>query len=205
MKLVGMMGSPYVRRVAISMRLMDLSHEHKQISVFRDTEEFRAINPVIKAPTLILDDGEMITDSSMVIDYLESLVGPELSLLPKDPKQYRKVLSLIGLGLAVCEKAVTLEYEYNKPKAFHYEPWQTRITEQLSAALELLNQAAANKRDALWLATEQISQADVTVAAAWRFTQFRVPHLVDVEKYAALAAYSEQIEKLPAFAATPLK
>lgn len=48
MKLVGMMGSPYVRRVAISLRLMGVEHEHRQISVFRDADEFRAINSVVK-------------------------------------------------------------------------------------------------------------------------------------------------------------
>lgn len=120
MKLVGMMGSPYVRRVAVSMRLMGLEHEHRQISVFRDTDEFRTINSVVKAPTLICENGEMIMDSSMILDYLEAQVAPNRSLMPKDSAEHQKVLSLIGLGLAVCEKAVQLEYEYNKPVAFHY-------------------------------------------------------------------------------------
>jgi len=203
MKLVGMMGSPYVRRVAISLRLMGLQHEHRQISVFRDTDEFRAINPVVKAPTLICDDGEMIMDSSMIMDYLESRVEPARSLMPKDPAQHRKVLSLIGLGLAVCEKAVQIEYEHNKPVEFHYEPWLSRITEQLHAALTLLEEAAVGADP--WLATARVSQADVTVAAAWRFTQFRVSHLVDVQTYTALAAYADRIEQLPEFVDTPLK
>ncbi len=203
MELVGMMGSPYVRRVAVSMRLMGLEHEHRQISVFRDTDEFRTINPVVKAPTLICENGEMIMDSSMILDYLEARVAPDRSLMPKDSAEHQKVLSLIGLGLAVCEKAVQLEYEYNKPVEHHYEPWQTRVTEQLHAALALLEKAAASANP--WLATAQLSQADVTVAAAWRFTQFRMHHLVEVKNYTALAAYADQVEKLPEFVATPLK
>lgn len=203
MKLVGMMGSPYVRRVAISLRLMGLEHEHRQISVFRDTEEFRTINSVVKAPTLICNNGEMIMDSSMILDYLESLVEPNSSLMPKDSTQHQKVLSLIGLGLAVCEKAVQLEYEHNKPVEYHYVPWLTRIIEQLHAALALLEEAAARANP--WLATAQVSQADVTVAAAWRFTQFRVSNLVDVQSYTALAAYADRIEQLPEFVDTPLK
>ncbi|WP_080427661.1 glutathione S-transferase family protein [Burkholderia ubonensis] len=203
MKLVGMMGSPYVRRVALSLRLMGVKHEHQQISVFRDVDQFRSINPVVKAPTLILARGEMIMDSSMIIDYLESVVEPERRLIPIDSGQRLRVLALVGLGLAVCEKAVQLEYEYNKPIAYQYEPWLTRVTEQLHAALALLEEAAV--RANTWLATSQISQADVTVAAAWRFTQFRVSHLVDVRTYTSLAAYSDQIEQLPEFRATPLK
>lgn len=203
MKLVGMMGSPYVRRVAISLRLMGLEHEHRQISVFRDTEEFRAVNPVVKAPTLICDNGDMIMDSSMILDYLESLVEPNRSLMPKNSTQHQKVLSLIGLGLAVCEKAVQLEYERNKPVEYHYEPWLTRIAEQLHAALILLEEAAARANP--WLATAHVSQADITVAVAWRFTQFRVSNLIDIQAYTSLAAYADQVEQLPEFVNTPLK
>ena len=45
MRLVGMMDSPYVRRVAITMRLLGLAHDHDQVSVFRHMDRFRAINP----------------------------------------------------------------------------------------------------------------------------------------------------------------
>jgi len=69
--------------------------------------------------------------------------------------------------------------------------------------LALLEKAAASANP--WLATAQLSQADVTVAAAWRFTQFRVSHLVEVQRYTALAAYADQVERLPEFVATPLK
>ena len=50
MKLVGMRDSPYVRRVAISMKLMGLPFEHERVSVFRHMDRFREINPVSKAP-----------------------------------------------------------------------------------------------------------------------------------------------------------
>ena len=203
MKLIGMMGSPFVRRVAISLRLMGLSHEHRQISVFRDAEEFASINPVIKAPTLILDDGAMVMDSSMILDYLEHVVEPSRSLMPRNLPARRQVLSLVGIGLSACEKAVQIEYEHNKPAEFHYGPWLNRVTDQLHAALTALEQAAA--RAGPWLVGDKISQADVTVAAAWRFTQFRVSNLVDVRSYTALRAYSDYMEQHPAFADTPLK
>ena len=57
MKLIGMLDSPYVRRVAISLKTLDIPFEHAAISVFRGFEAFQAINPVVKAPTLVLDDG----------------------------------------------------------------------------------------------------------------------------------------------------
>ena len=54
MQLVGMLDSPYVRRVAISLRLLGLPFEHRSVSVFSTFEQFQAINPVVKAPTLVL-------------------------------------------------------------------------------------------------------------------------------------------------------
>ena len=203
MQLIGMMDSPYVRRVAISLRLMGIAHEHRQVSVFRHMDEFRAINPVIKAPTLICDDGDTIMESSLILDYLEALAGPEHSLMPKDIGQRQRALSLIGLGLAACDKAVQIEYERKRPKEFHYEPWLKRVADQLHAAMDLLEKAAAHANP--WLVTPQMGQADVTVAVAWRFVQFIVPDVVPVTSYAALAAYAGRVEQLPEFVETPLE
>ncbi|MGO2458410.1 glutathione S-transferase N-terminal domain-containing protein [Vibrio casei] len=54
MQLIGMLDSPYVRRVAICLKLLEIEFEHHAISVFRGFEQFKAINPVVKAPTLVL-------------------------------------------------------------------------------------------------------------------------------------------------------
>ncbi|BCM87639.1 glutathione S-transferase [Methylobacterium indicum] len=203
MELIGMMGSPYVRRVAISMRLMGINHRHRQLSVFRDLEEFRYINPVVKAPTLLCDDGSMIMESSLILDYINSFGGSDRSLIPSDNIQYKKTLSLIGLGLVVCEKAVQIEYERNRPIEHQYQPWFQRLKDQMHSAMKFLDAEAANADP--WLASDYISQADVTVAVAWRFTQFRVSDLIDISSYAALSAFSDRLERLPEFIATPLK
>jgi glutathione S-transferase len=51
MQLIGMLDSPYVRRVAISLQLLGLRFEHQSVSVFSTFEKFRSINPVVKAPS----------------------------------------------------------------------------------------------------------------------------------------------------------
>src|SRR3546814_2458887 len=63
MKLVGMLTSPYTRRVAISLSELGVEFEHMPVSVFSDYAEFRALNPAVRAPTLLLDDGTLLTDS----------------------------------------------------------------------------------------------------------------------------------------------
>ncbi len=58
MQLIGMLDSPYVRRVAISLQLLGLHFEHRSVSVFSTFAQFQKINPVVKAPSLICDDGK---------------------------------------------------------------------------------------------------------------------------------------------------
>ena len=81
MKLIGMLDSPYVRRVAISLQLLGLRFEHQPLSVFRNVDEFRVINPVIKVPTLLCDDGAVLMDSTLIMEYAEALARPR-TLMP---------------------------------------------------------------------------------------------------------------------------
>ena len=81
MKLVGMLDSPFVRRAFISGRMLGIPFEHQSLSVLRQVEEFRALNPLVKAPTLVFDDGEVMVDSSQIITLFESLAAPGSSLL----------------------------------------------------------------------------------------------------------------------------
>lgn len=111
MKLIGMLDSPYVRRTAISLKLLGLPFEHAPVSVFRHFDAFRAINPVVKAPTLVCDDGTVLMDSTLILDYAEALAGR--SLMPAALPARRQALRVVGLALAACEKAVQIVYECN--------------------------------------------------------------------------------------------
>ena len=113
MKLVGMLDSPYVRRVAISLQLLAIRFEHQSLSVFGGFEEFQRINPLVKAPTLICDDGELLIDSTLILQYAEAMAKPGRSLVPVDIDDQRHALRIIGLALAACEKSVQIIYERN--------------------------------------------------------------------------------------------
>src|ERR1700690_794133 len=111
MQLIGMLDSPYVRRVAVSLQLLGLPFAHRSISVFRTFDEFHAINPVVKAPTLVCDDATVLMDSTLILEYAESLAAPGKSLMPAGIPERRHALRLIGLALAACEKSVQIIYE----------------------------------------------------------------------------------------------
>jgi glutathione S-transferase len=100
MRLIGMSDSPYVRRVAISLKFMDLPFVHEAVSVFRDYDAFAAINPVVKAPTFVTDDGVTLTDSTLILDYVEPLASEDRRLTPTAPDERVRALRLIGLALS---------------------------------------------------------------------------------------------------------
>ena len=100
MKIVGLLDSPFVRRTVITARMLGIPFEHQSLSVFRNFDEFHAINPLAKAPTLVLDDGEVLVDSTHIIDWFERTAPAGRSLLPGDPAQLLRCLQLTGFGLA---------------------------------------------------------------------------------------------------------
>ncbi|WP_197330210.1 glutathione S-transferase family protein, partial [Ralstonia solanacearum] len=137
MKLIGMLDSPYVRRTAISLKLLGLPFEHAPVSVFRHFDAFSAVNPVVKAPTLVCDDGTVLMDSTLILDYAEALAGR--SLMPAALPARRQALRIVGLALAACEKSVQLVYEFNqRPAEKTHAPWVERVQGQLRAAVGAL-------------------------------------------------------------------
>lgn len=201
MQLIGMLDSPYVRRVAISLKLLGLPFEHRPVSVFRHFEQFRQINPLVKAPTLVCDDGEVLMDSSLILDYLEQLAGG--GLMPTAGITRRRVLQLLGVALTACDKTVQAVYEMQQrpPEKLH-QPWLDRLQLQIDAAYAILESATLQARP--WLLGETLCQADISVAVAWRFTQYYLSDLVAAERYPALSAFSARAESLPEFVSTPL-
>ena len=201
MKLIGMLDSPFVRRSAVSMQLLGVPFEHASVSVFRGYEQFSAINPVVRAPTLVCDDGTVLMDSSLIIDYAEALVRPK-SLMPAALPERLTALRVIGLALAACDKTAQIVYERGlRPPEKMHEPWVARVTTQLLAALGGLEAELARKPRPCTSST--IDQAGVCAAVAWFFVHAKLPEIVLPEAHPALAAFSAQAETLAEFRAAP--
>jgi glutathione S-transferase len=203
MILIGMPDSPYVRRVAVTLKLMDLPFEHRQVSVFRHFDEFRKTNPVVKAPTFVCDDGTVLMDSTLILDYVEHCVAPAKALTPPRGPERQEALRLVGLAMAACEKCVQIVYEKEqRPAEKRHDPWMQRVIGQANAAFGELERACASARP--WLQGERLGADDVAVACAWRFGQFYDAVEVPAARYPALVAYSARAEALPEFSSTPL-
>jgi glutathione S-transferase len=203
MRLIGMMDSPYVRRVAVSMNFLRLSFTHEAVSVFRHYEQFAAINPVVKAPTLITADGTVLMESTLILEYLEALGLPAHRLTPSDRAAHARAQRIIGLALAACEKTVQLVYEFNlRPEDKRHQPWIDRVQSQLQTAYALLESECTPAGD--WLLGERVLQADITAAVAWAFTQYALPERISPKQHPALVALARRVELLPEFSSAPL-
>lgn len=203
-QLIGLLDSPYVRRVAISMRLHGIAHEHVVLSVFRQREAMQHINPTLKVPALILDDGTRLLDSSLILDWVEQQVEPDQRLLPAGVERWR-ALEALGLALVVCEKAVQLYYEFTlRPPELRFDSWLERCSAQLHAALTQLECHA----ELAFTTADRPRQSQITAAVGLSFIrhiqQSMTQPLVQSGLYPRLEALTGWCETLPAFQQTPL-
>ncbi|MEZ2829414.1 glutathione S-transferase [Serratia liquefaciens] len=199
MQLIGMLDSPYVRRVAICLKLLEIEFEHRAISVFSGFDRFKAINPVVKAPTLVLADGQILMDSSLILEYAAGIAPFGRALLPNQGAARLNALQLNGLALVACEKTVQIVYEQQlRPQEKQHQPWLDRVQGQLQAAYAELEKQLPQSAVSSFMGS-----AEVSVAVAWGFTQLMLPGQISDQQHPTLAAFAAQAEQHPAFISTP--
>lgn len=202
MQLIGMLDSPYVRRVAIAFQFLELDFSHKSVSVFSQYEDFKNISSVVKAPSLVLENGSVLTDSNLILDYGLSLTSCDHKLMPNDINHRQHALELIGLALVACEKSIQIVYEHNlRPSEKLHEPWVARVTEQLNSALNQLE--ALYQKCPVSMTRDSIDLAAISTCVAWKFIQEMTPDAVDLNLYPTLRSISSKAERLEEFRLAP--
>lgn len=197
MFLIGQYDSPFVRRVAIALRLYRLAFEHRLWSTFGDADKIAPLNPLRRVPTLVLDDGEALIESMIILDHLDELVGPEKAMLPRSGADRRRHLRICALASGLGDKAVSLLYERVLRKE-QLALWVERCTAQIADVLTVLEAERAKVTTPYWLGN-RIGHADIVVACVVRFTREAHPQLFDAVRYPALAQHSERCEALAEF------
>lgn len=201
MLLIGMFDSPFVRRVAISMKLLDMPFEHGNWSVGKDFDRIREYNPLGRVPTLVLDDGEVLMESSAILDYLDEQAGVR-ALLPRVGRERRHALRMMAIATGAAEKGVSMVYERAfRPAEKRHEPWVQRCRTQVTGALIELDRCCTQKTGS-WLLGESLLQPDITLACAATFLSDAAQF--DLQVFPALASLTARCETLPEFAQTRL-
>ena len=200
MILIGMLDSPYVRRVAIYMKVLGIHFEHRPLSVFSDFDALAKINPTVKVPTLITDDNQVLIDSTLIINYLEKYSGHTPVPTSASEAEEQRDLRLTGFALAACEKAVQIVYEQRvRPEEKQHQPWVNRITQQLHGAWQTLDNGLRESHP------DMLSVAGISIAVAWSFTDVMLPDTVSRARYPEAARFTSLAEQQTEFLTTPMK
>lgn len=203
MILIGRDLSPFVRRVAVSLQVMNLPFERRELSTADNAAEIRELNPLGRVPALVIaDDEPALIDSWAILDYLDHEVAPERALVPSEGDGRREVLRLVAIGTGATEKAVSSFYERTRrPKETVHQPYADHLDGQVAAGLRALDLTIGD-RD--WLVGGNMTQADITAVCLWDFLSVTGKHLHDAARFPKLAAFAERVLQHPAFQATSL-
>ncbi len=200
MILIGQYDSPFVRRVGIALKLYGLSFEHKPWSVFSDGDSIARFNPLRRVPTLVLDDGEVLIESSAILDHLDDSVGRDKALIARHGLERRQALKIAALSTGLADKAVALIYE----RALHETTspfWVERCQRQAGDVLAALEAIRAARTEP-FLFGPRLNHADIALACALRFVREAHPGLFNAAVLPALAAHSARCEAMEVFQTT---
>lgn len=198
MILIGRYLSPFTRRVAVSLKILGIPFERKPLTAWHNLDEVRRSNPVGRVPALVLDDGEVLFDSTAILDHLDESAGPDKALLPAGGPERREVLRIVAVCLGIMEKAAAARYEgAMRPEEKVHEPWIEHNLGQARSGLQWLD-SALGARDG----GGRITQAEIGAVVTHDFLGVVRPELVSPGSHPALEALVERHRALPAFAET---
>lgn len=162
--------SPFARKVRVLAAERGLSEQLsvETIAPFQD-ESLRALNPLNKVPTLVLDGGETVFDSAVIADYIDGLAEP--SLIPRAQPERRRALTLEAAADGLGDAAILIVRERMRPEAQHRQDLFDRQLRAVNAALDLF-EAADLPSDRFGIAeiaiAVQLAYLDVRQVVAWR-------------------------------------
>ncbi len=197
MMLIGQYDSPFVRRVGIALKTYGLAFEHRPWSTFGDADQIARYNPLRRAPTLVLDDGAVITDSLTILEVLDAMAGPKAAVLNRTGADRRDLLQISAFAAGAADKAISLVYERVLREAA-LPLWVDRCRAQVSETLDLL-EAERAQRSTPYLFDAALSHADVVLATVTRFICEALDGEFDWTHRPALKAHSARCEALSAF------
>jgi glutathione S-transferase len=195
MILIGQYDSPFVRRVGVALRLYNKQFEHRPWSTFGDADKIRVYSPMTRVPVLVLDNGDVLIESHLILDYLDSQVSDPL--YPREEPARHRALKIAALATNLSDKAVSLFYELN----FHdtvSDLYVARCRTQIMGALSALELSRAATTSTFWFG-DKISHTDIAVACSLRHFTDAYSDMVDIAEYPALNSHAAQHEAMPVF------
>jgi glutathione S-transferase len=197
MKLIGSLTSPYVRKVRVVMAEKKLDFQFVVEDPWNGDAVIKS-NPLGKVPCLVMEGGEAVFDSRVIVEYLDTL-SPVGKLIPPPGRERIEVRTWEALADGTLDAAVAARLEATwagRQDRERSQAWIDRQMRAVNASLKAMSQGLGEKP---WCAGIHFSLADVAVGCALGYLDFRFPQIDWRGSYPNLTRLAEKLAQRPSF------
>ena len=198
MKLIGSTTSPYVRKVRIVMAEKKLDYQFVNEDVWSADTQIAASNPLGKVPCLVMEGGEALFDSRVIVEYVDTL-SPVGKLIPDRGRERAEVKTWEALSDGLLDAAILARLEATWPgrkESERSQAWIDRQLKKIDDCLAAMDRALAERSNCVGI---QISLADIAVGVAVGYLDFRFANIDWRGRHPNLAALYERLSQRQSF------
>jgi glutathione S-transferase len=199
MKLIGSLTSPFVRKVRIVLAEKKLDYKFDVEDVWAADTTIAQANPLGKVPCLVMEGGEAIFDSRVIVEYVDTL-SPVGKLIPLSGRERVEVRTWEALADGLLDAAVLARMEQTwsgRTDAQRSQAWIDRQLDKVHASLKAMSQGLG---DRTWCAgSHHHSLADIAVGSALGYLDFRFAHINWREDYPNLGKLFDKLSQRQSF------
>ncbi|MBC3931101.1 glutathione S-transferase C-terminal domain-containing protein [Undibacterium curvum] len=196
MKLLGSTTSPFVRKVRVVLAEKKLDYSFILENVWAADTTIQQSNPLGKVPCLLMEDGAVMFDSRVIVEYLDTLT-PVGKLIPALGRERAGVKCWEALADGVLDAAILIRLEKTlRPVEQQNEEWIQRQWSKVHAGLKTMS---ADLGEATFCAGNHLTLADISVACTLGWLSFRFPEIDWRTDYPNLAKLFDKLSERPSF------
>ncbi len=200
MRLIGSLTSPYVRKVRIVMAEKKLDY-HLELDDVWASDHILEANPLGKVPCLVMEGGEAVFDSRVIVEYMDTL-SPVGRLIPERGRERAEVRTWEALGDGLLDAAILVRLEKTwsgRSDAQRSQPWIDRQMRKVGASLAAMSKGLGDKP---WCSGIHFSLSDIAVGCSLGYLDFRFSEIDWRGQYPNLARLHEKLALRPSFVDT---
>jgi len=199
MKLIGSLGSPYVRKARITLAEKKIEYKLVLEDVWAADTTIHDFNPLGKVPCLVMEDGEAVFDSRVICEYVDTL-SPVGKLIPPSGRERVEVRCWEALADGILDATIAIRLEgLQRTPEQRSDTWIARQRRKIEEGLNAMAKGLAEKT---WCAGNHYTLADIAVGCVLGYLDFRMPDLDWREPHPNLARHFEKLSQRPSFADT---
>ena len=198
MKLIGSLSSPYVRKVRIVMAEKKLDYQFELEDVWQNDAILKS-NPLGKVPCLVMEGGEAVFDSRVIVEYVDTL-SPVGRLMPERGRERTEVRTWEALADGVLDALILARLERTwagRADGERSQAWIDRQLAKVDAALGAMSKGLAEKN---WCCPgTHLTLADVAVGCTLGYLDFRFPEIAWRPRHANLERLADKLATRQSF------